>query len=102
MAKLYQVGSLAHCVPPKGFESFPTPLLTSQASHGASVHRSDPPSIPITYARLGPKPSMGGATGVPDGLSEVFLIIGISPTVPPKSNSARDPGFADYAGLRLH
>src|SRR5262249_8277362 len=40
LARLYRVGSLTHWVPPKGFELYPTSLLLSQASPGASALRS--------------------------------------------------------------
>jgi hypothetical protein len=40
LARLYRVGSMAHWVPPKGFELFPTSRLLSQASPGASALRS--------------------------------------------------------------
>jgi hypothetical protein len=43
LARLYRVGSMTHWVPPKGFELFPTSLLLSQASPGASALRSGTP-----------------------------------------------------------
>jgi hypothetical protein len=50
LARLYQVGSRIHWVPPKGFELFPTSLPLSQASPGASARRSET-SLPLPFAR---------------------------------------------------
>src|SRR5262249_60094381 len=56
LARLYRVGSMAHWVPPKGFELFPTSLLLSQAFPGASARRSDPPNVTMRATLHTPVP----------------------------------------------